>query len=68
MGCGVVTHVCGRGELVVALLVGDSRERRREAKEMRKTERGSRFLLPTTCTSDAVAPNARASSHAALGS
>jgi hypothetical protein len=45
----------------VALLVEESHERRREAREMRKIERGSRFLLPTTCTSDAVAPYARAS-------
>jgi hypothetical protein len=63
----MVSCVCGRGELAVTLLVGDSRERRREAKEMRKIERGSRFLLPTACTSDAVAPYACASSHAALG-
>jgi hypothetical protein len=54
-------------ELAVALLIGESRERRREAREMRKTERGSRFLLPTKCTSDAVAPYARVSSHTALG-
>jgi hypothetical protein len=50
----------------MALLVGDSRERIREAREMRKIEQGSRFLLPTTCTSDAVAPYACMSSHAAL--
>jgi hypothetical protein len=58
--------VCGRGKLTVALLVRESRERR-EAKEMRKTERYARFLLPMTCTSDAVAPYARTISHTALG-
>jgi hypothetical protein len=41
-----MSHVFGCGELMVALLIGDSRERRREAIEMRKTELGSRFLLP----------------------
>jgi hypothetical protein len=41
-----MSHVCVRGDLAVALLVGDNPERRREATEMRKTELGSRFLLP----------------------
>jgi hypothetical protein len=57
--------VCRHGKLTVALLVRESRERR-EAKEMRKTERYARFLLPTTCTSDAVVPYTHTSSHAAL--
>jgi hypothetical protein len=45
VGCGVMTRACGRGELAVALLVGERCERRREAREMRKTERGSRFCF-----------------------
>jgi hypothetical protein len=46
VGCGGMSRVCGRGELTVALLVRDNRERRREATEMRKTKLGSRFQLP----------------------
>jgi hypothetical protein len=38
--------VCGRGKLVVVLLVGEGREGRREAMGMRKTKLGSKFLLP----------------------
>jgi hypothetical protein len=67
VGCGVMTRACSRGELTVALLVGESHERRREAREMRKTERGSRFLLPTTCMSDAVAPYVHVNSQTVVG-
>jgi hypothetical protein len=47
--------------------------RRREPREEKKGEEneenraGSRFLLPTTCTSDAVAFSSRASRHVAVG-
>jgi hypothetical protein len=36
VGCNVVTCECGRGELTVALLIGESCERRREAREWGK--------------------------------
>jgi hypothetical protein len=40
-----MSRMGGRGELAVALLIGEGRERRREAMGMWKTERKSRFLL-----------------------
>jgi hypothetical protein len=42
VSCGMVTRVCGRGELAVALLVGESRKGGRERVSEREERLGTR--------------------------